>query len=132
MIAFLGRPFNDRGGNGRHLNLSLKDSEGSNLFYDLDDNNNLSQLARHTIAGLLAHHEALTAICAPTVNSYKRLFSGQLSGYWANWGYDHRSVAVRVPSDRGNGTGIESRLADGSANPYLATAALLTGLPTWD
>jgi len=125
MITFLGRPFNDRGGNGLHINLSLKDSEESNLFYDPDDNNNLSQLARHTIAGLLTHHEALTAICAPTVNSYKRLFSGQLSGYWANWGYDHRSVAVRVPSDRGNGTRIESRLADGSANPYLATAALL-------
>ncbi len=125
MITFLGRPFNDRGGNGLHINLSLTDSEGSNLLYDPDGNNNLSQLARHAITGLLAHHEALTAICAPTVNSYKRLFSGQLSGYWANWGYDHRSVAVRVPSDRGNGTRIESRLPDGSANPYLATAALL-------
>jgi glutamine synthetase len=108
-----------------HVTLSLNDSEGLNLFYDPDDKKELSQLARHPIAGLLVHHEALTALCAPTVNSYKRLFSGQLSGYWANWGYDHRSVAVRVPSDRGNGTRIESRLADGSANPYLATAALL-------
>lgn len=125
MMTFLGRPFNDRGGNGMHINLSLNDSEGLNLFYDPDDKKELSQLARHTVAGLLVHHEALTALCAPTVNSYKRLFSGQLSGYWANWGYDHRSVAVRVPSDRGKGTRIESRLADGSANPYLATAAIL-------
>ena len=45
-----------------------------------------------------------------------------LSGYWANWGYDHRAVAVRVPSDRGSGTRLENRLPDGASNPYVATA----------
>ena len=59
------------------------------------------------------------------MNSYKRLYPAQLSGYWANWGFDHRSVAVRVPGDRGRGTRLESRLPDGSANPYLATASIL-------
>ena len=125
MMTFLGRPFNDRGGSGIHLNLSLTDSNGVNLFDKPDEAMGISKLTHQAIAGALAHHEGLTAICAPTVNSYKRLFPGQLSGYWANWGHDHRSVAVRVPGDRGTGTRIESRLADGSANPYLAAAALL-------
>ena len=124
-MTFLGRPLGDRGGSGLHVHLSLQAPDGSNAFYEPKAHDGLSPTARHAIAGILAHHEALTALCAPTVNAYKRLLPGQLSGYWANWGYDHRSVAVRVPSDRGDGTRLESRLADGSANPYLATAALL-------
>ena len=77
------------------------------------------------IAGLLAHHEGMSAICAPTVNAYKRLRPAQLSGYWANWGKDHRSCTVRVPCERGAATRLEHRMPDGAANPYLATAAVL-------
>jgi glutamine synthetase len=67
----------------------------------------------------------MTALCAPTVNAYKRLRPGQLAGYWANWGYDHRGVTVRVPYDRGESTRLEHRMSDGTANPYLATAVVL-------
>ncbi|MEM7800611.1 MAG: glutamine synthetase, partial [Chloroflexota bacterium] len=77
------------------------------------------------IAGLVEYHEAMTLIGAPTVNAYKRLQPAQLAGYWANWGYDHRGVSVRVPHERGRKTRIESRMADGAANPYLMTAAVL-------
>jgi glutamine synthetase len=59
------------------------------------------------------------------VNAYKRLRPAQLSGYWANWGYDHRGVTVRIPHSRGKATRIEHRMGDGAANPYLATAAVL-------
>jgi glutamine synthetase len=48
-----------------------------------------------------------------------------LNGYWANWGYDDRTVAVRVPPARGQATRLEQRTSDGAANPYLAAAALL-------
>ena len=81
-------------------------------------------MARHFIAGLLHHHEALAAFAAPTVNSYKRLTPGMLSGYWANWGIDNRIASVRVPGQRGATTRVEHRMADGSASPHLLAAAL--------
>jgi len=46
---------------------------------------------------MLAHHQSLAGLCAPTVNAYKRLRPASLSGYWANWGYDHRGATVRIP-----------------------------------
>ncbi len=125
LLTFLGRPFGDRGGNGLHVNISFQNDAGEHLFQDPQADDGLSAMAHHGIGGMLEHHEALTALCAPTVNAYKRLIPGQLSGYWANWGYDHRAVAIRVPSDRGAGTRLESRVPDGAANPYVATAALL-------
>ena len=100
LLTFLGRPFQDRGGNGTHFHLSITGDDGRNLFDDPSSDDGLAKAAKHAIAGVVAHHESLTALCAPTVNAYKRLKPGELAGYWANWGYDHRSVAVRVPSAR--------------------------------
>lgn len=125
LLTFIGKPFADRGGNGFHVNVSLEDKNGKNAFADASAADGLSSLAKHCIAGLIEHHEGMAAICAPTVNAYKRLRPAQLAGYWANWGYDHRGATVRIPNDRGGGTRIEHRMSDGAANPYLATAAVL-------
>jgi len=124
-VTFMARPFGDAVGNGMHVNMSLADADGTNAFIDTNDPQGLSDLARHFIAGLLHHHEALAAFAAPTVNSYKRLAPGMLSGYWANWGWDNRISTVRVPAQRGATTRVEHRMADGSASPHLLTAALL-------
>ena len=126
LLTFLGRPFADRGGNGTHFHLSVESSDGGNLYADNQSPDGLSTMAKHSVAGILAHHEALSALCAPTVNAYKRLQPGQLAGYWANWGYDHRSVAVRIPAGRGRSARLEHRLADGAANVYLAAGAMMT------
>ena len=126
LLTFMGKPFSDRGGSGLHVNYSMLDRRGRNAFIDANDANGLSALAYQSIAGALAHHEALAAICAPTVNAYKRLRPAQLSGYWANWGVDHRSCTVRVSNEGGAATRLEHRMSDGAANPYLATAAVLT------
>ena len=126
LLTFLGRPFQNQGGNGTHFHLSVSDDGGANLFDDPGSDDGLSAAAKCAIAGVVDHHEALTALCAPTVNAYKRLKPGELAGYWANWGYDHRSVAVRVPSGRGRASRIEHRLADGAANLYLAATAMLS------
>ena len=67
----------------------------------------------------------MSAICAPTVNAYKRLKPDMLNGYLANWGFDDRTVGVRVPPARGEGSRVEHRMADAAANPYLTGAALL-------
>jgi glutamine synthetase len=124
-LTFLGRPFDDRGGNGLHVNFSVQTEDGRNAFDDPDDEQGLSSLARSSIAGMLAHHRGLSAICAPTVNAYKRLLPGMLNGYFATWGWDNRTVAVRVPSGRGKATRLEARMPDGAASPYLVAAGYL-------
>ncbi|HEY7755644.1 MAG TPA: glutamine synthetase [Actinomycetota bacterium] len=125
LATFLGRPFDDRGGSGLHLNMSFRREDGSNAFHDPNAPDGLAPLARGCVAGLLAHHESLAAFAAPHVNAYKRLQPDMLNGYWANWGFDDRTVCVRVPPARGEGTRIEHRMADGAANPYLVAAAVL-------
>lgn len=123
-VTFMARPFGDTVGNGLHVNMSLAAKDGANAFEDTSDELGISALARSFIAGLLEHHEALAAFAAPTVNSYKRLAPGMLSGYWANWGIDNRISTVRVPGQRGATTRVEHRMADGTANPHLLSAAL--------
>ena len=125
LATFLGRPLGDRGGSGLHVNFSFRHKDGSNAFHDPNDPEGLSELTRRCVAGLLAHHESMAAILAPHVNAYKRLQPDMLNGYWANWGHDDRSVGVRIPPTRGQGTRIEQRTADAAANPYLAAAAIL-------
>lgn len=127
VCTFMPKPFVNRTGTGMHIHMSLWEG-GENLFSDDSDPRGLglSQIAYHFLGGLLAHAPALTAICAPTINSYKRLVVGRsLSGStWApafiSYGDNNRSSMVRVPGGR-----LELRLADSSCNPYLATAAAL-------
>ena len=126
LLTFMGKPINDRGGNGLHVNLSMSDDSGANAYADSDAEDGLSELCRSSIAGMLHHHVGMTALVAPTVNAYKRLQPGSLCGYWANWGYDHRGVTVRVPPARGAGTRLEHRLGDGATNPHQGVAAVLT------
>ncbi|HZB00959.1 MAG TPA: glutamine synthetase family protein [Actinomycetota bacterium] len=125
LATFLGRPFNDRGGSGMHLNVSFRRPDGSNAFHDPSRPDGMSALAERCIAGILAHHRGTAAFMAPHVNAYKRLKPDMLNGYLANWGYDDRTVTVRVPPARGEGSRLEHRTADAAANPYLAAAALL-------
>ena len=111
-----------------HMHMSIGDSKTKNIFHDDSDKNGLglSKTAYHFLAGILEHAPALTTICAPSVNSYKRLVVGRsLSGAtWAPayvaYGDNNRSTLVRIPYGR-----LELRLPDGSCNPYLATAAVI-------
>jgi glutamine synthetase len=125
LLTFMGKPIAGRSGSGMHVNFSMLDQQGQNRFADAGAADGLSRLATQCIAGLIAHHAGMAALCVPTVNGYKRLRPGQLAGYWANWGYDHRGATLRVPEGRGHCTRLEHRMSDGAANPYLATAAVL-------
>ena len=116
LVTYMGKPFGDRGGSGLHVNLSMRNRPAP-TFADPKGEHGLSTLARQSMAGCLAHHEAMSAICAPTVNAYKRLRPGQLSGYWANWGMDHRSCTVRVPNERGEATRLEHRMPTAPRTP---------------
>lgn len=125
LLSFLPKPFADKSGSGMHFNLSFRDRDGTNVLAADVASGEYSDLMKGTIAGLLHHHAALTAIMAPLTNSYARLQPASLSGYWANWGIDHRSVTVRVSAEQGPAARIEHRLADCAASPYFAMAALL-------
>lgn len=127
ICSFMPKPFANRPGNGMHIHMSMSDGK-QNLFEDPKDKRKLglSALAYQFLGGLLAHAPALTALCAPTVNSYKRLVVGRsLTGAtWApayiSYGDNNRTSMVRVPGGR-----LELRLPDGSCNPYLASAAVI-------
>ena len=129
MVAtFMPKPFADRTGTGAHFHISLGQGKVKNVFHDDSDANGLglSKTGYHFLGGLLAHARGLAALCAPSVNSYKRLVVGRsLSGAtWApayiTYGDNNRTACVRIPYGR-----IELRLPDGSCNPYLATLGII-------
>lgn len=124
LATFMAKPFNDEGGSGFHLHVSLVDEEGTNIFGDPDGEHGLSDTGRHAIGGVLAHAPALTAILNPTINSYKRFGPDTLAPWLIDWGLDNRSAMVRIPPERGSASRMEVRLGDATANPYLAIAAI--------
>jgi glutamine synthetase len=126
--TFMPKPFTTRTGTGLHLHLSLWDADGPLFPAESDPVGlGLSPLAYQFVAGLIDHAPALEAVVAPTVNSYKRTTAtGTSSGAtWAprsaTYGGNDRTHLVRVP----DGHRVEFRGCDGSANPYLALAAVL-------
>lgn len=123
--TFMAKPFNDEGGSGFHLHFSTLDPDGDPLFDDPAGEDGLSAVARHAIAGVLAHAPALAALLNPTVNSYKRFGPDTLAPWLVDWGLDNRSAMIRIPPERGRAARMEVRLGDSSANPYLAVAGLL-------
>ena len=122
LLTFMPKPMPERGGSGLHVNFSFKDQDGANV---IAPDGELSDLATHCIGGLLRHHESMAALLAPTVNSYARLTPASLSGYWANWGEDHRLTTIRSSSKSPKSARLEHRMSDGGANPYIAVATVL-------
>ncbi|MDT7589563.1 MAG: glutamine synthetase [Pseudonocardiales bacterium] len=127
--SFMPKPFTNVTGNGLHTHLSLWDTNDRPLFAADDDALGLSKLAYQFIAGLMEHGPASAGVICPTVNSYKRIGVGapDSGATWAPayvaYGGNNRSLLLRVPA----GGRVEHRGPDGSANPYLASAALLSG-----
>ena len=122
LLTFLPKPIPDRGGSGLHVNFSFSDQNGQNV---IAPEGQLSDIARQSMAGLLAHHEGLAGLLATTVNSFDRLGPGSMAGYWANWAEDHRFVTTRSSTKSPNSARLEHRMADCAANPYIAVAAVL-------
>jgi glutamine synthetase len=124
LATFMAKPFNDEGGSGFHVHVSVNDETGRNVCGDPAGPDGLSAVGRHAIGGVLAHARALSALLNPTVNSYKRFGPDTLAPWLIDWGLDNRSAMVRVPPERGSGARMEVRLGDATANPYLAMAAV--------
>lgn len=122
--TFMPKPKIEVNGSGMHINLSLA-KDGKNIFQDNTDQNGLSREAYYFMGGLMKHMKAITCITNPTVNSYKRFVPGYEAPVYMTWSAKTREPLIRIPSVRGEGTRIELRSPDPSANPYLALAVLL-------
>jgi len=124
VATFMPKPINGVSANGCHHNLSLWSAEG-NVLVDADNpDQHLSEVGRHIVGGLLEHTRGMTALMAPTVNSYVRFRD---EGAWApaisNWGFDNKTCAIRVCGDR-----LEYKQPDASVNPYLSHAAIIAAI----
>jgi len=129
--TFLPKPLRGINGSGMHVHQSLTfASNGRNAFSDPGDQHGLSKVAKHFIAGQLAHARGMCAILAPLVNSYKRLVPGYEAPVYISWARINRSALIRVPrASDSESTRLELRCPDPSCNPYLAfTVMLAAGL----
>jgi glutamine synthetase len=125
--SFMPKPILGENGSGMHTHMSLFQGE-TNLFYNADSPNHLSDLARHFMAGILRHIKSITLVLNQWVNSYKRLVVGYEAPVYVSWGTRNRSSLIRVPVFKAGyekGTRIELRSADPACNPYLAFALML-------
>jgi glutamine synthetase len=125
--TFMAKPHQEMPGCSGHVHQSLADGDGKNLFAG---GGKLSELGQHYLAGQVNHMPELTALFAPTINSYKRFVPGTWAPVRATWGAENRTCALRAitgPSD--SSVRIEYRAAGADQNPYLALAAgVLSGL----
>jgi glutamine synthetase len=127
--TFMPKPIYGVNGSGMHVHQSLfHKGTDENAFVDASDEYGLSDVARHFIAGQLAHARGMSAILASLVNSYKRLVPGFEAPVYVSWARVNRSALIRVPQitpAKPKSARIELRCPDPSANPYLAFAAML-------
>ena len=123
--TFMPKPKFGISGSGMHINMSLATKEGKNIFADENGKIGLSDDAYHFIAGIMKHARGMSAITNPLVNSYKRLVPGYEAPVYIAWSAKNRSPLIRIPASRGNGTRVELRNPDPTANPYLVLALCL-------
>ncbi len=125
--TFMPKPLFGQNGNGMHTHQSLFNGN-KNIFFAPDTEYNLSDDARHYMAGLLRHIREFTLVTNQWVNSYKRLVPGYEAPCYVTWGRRNRSSLIRVPMYRvgkEKATRIELRSPDPACNPYLAFAVML-------
>ena len=129
VATMMPKPISMDSGSGMHTNVSLwKKSE--NLFFDINEKDELSQTGRYFCGGIINHAKALTAISNPTTNSYHRLVPGYEAPVYIAWSGSNRSAIVRVPQHfKGEKYSylkrLEFRAPDPSSNPYLVFSSVL-------
>ena len=127
--TFLPKPIRGINGSGMHVHQSLSYvATGKNAFADPGDAHGLSKIAKHFIAGQLAHARGMCAVLAPLVNSYKRLVAGYEAPVYISWAHRNRTALIRVPlyvQGKESTVRAELRNPDPAANPYLAFAVML-------
>lgn len=122
--TFMAKPHHDWAGSGMHIHLSLLDASGRNLFAG----DPISPLFRHALGGMRETMADFMAIWAQSANAYRRYVPKAYVSMAAHWGFNNRTVALRIPRSNGAATRIEHRVAGADANPYLVMASILAGV----
>ena len=123
--TFMAKPYGDRAGSGMHVHFSLNDAEGRNIFDNGGEEG--TETLRHAAAGLIRTMQENALVFAPHENSFRRLLPGAHAPSSVAWGYENRTVAVRIPGGSPKARRIEHRVAGADANPYLVLASILGG-----
>ena len=121
------KPLFGQNGSGLHIHQSLF-KDGKNAFFDQNDPNYLSDIAKSYTAGILKYIKEITSVCNQWVNSYKRLVPGFEAPVYISWGRKNRSALVRIPvykPGKENASRVELRSPDPACNIYLALTAIL-------
>lgn len=124
--TFMPKPYLDQAGSGMHLHVSLLDESGRNLFDGGKAKS--SPTLRHALGGVLETLPEAMGILVPNPNGYRRFQPNIFVPIKRSWGYENRSVALRIPSGDGASRRIEHRVAGADANPYLVLATILAGI----
>jgi len=122
--TFMAKPHHDWTGSGMHIHASLVDKNGENLFAG----DPMSPAFRHAIGGLCSSMPDFMAVWAQSANAYRRYVPECYVPMAAHWGFNNRTVALRVPHGSGAATRIEHRVSGADANPFLVIAAILAGI----
>lgn len=123
--TFMAKPFGEFAGNGMHVHVSLLDRGGRN---PLDDGGSGAPELRHAVGGLLATMPQIMPMLAPNPNSFRRLRPNSYAPTTPTWGYENRSVSIRIPQAGGPARRLEHRVAGADADPRLVLAAILAGV----
>jgi glutamine synthetase len=127
MIAsFMAKPFVDQAGSGTHIHVSVLDRDGNNIF--ACNQNAPADTLRHAIGGLQRVSRDCMLMFAPHANSYRRFVLNAFVPLNDCWGFNNRTVAMRIPHSNEANVRVEHRIAGADANPYLVTAAVLAGI----
>ncbi|MCK7593751.1 glutamine synthetase family protein [Pseudomarimonas salicorniae] len=124
--SFMAKPFVGQAGSGLHVHASVLDREGRNVFACTPESP--SDNLRHAIGGLQRCADDCMLLFAPHANSYRRFVLNAFVPLNTCWGFNNRTVAMRVPYSDPDNVRIEHRIAGADANPYLVTAAVLAGM----
>ena len=124
--TFMAKPFVQYSGNGMHIHLSLMNQQGENVFRG--KSNIGSELLQHSIGGIFDLMPDMFAIFAPGRNSYRRFEPNMFVPVNRTWGFNNRSVTIRIPSGDDHARRLEFRVAGADANPYLVLASVISGV----
>ena len=122
--TFMAKPMEDQPGSAMHIHQSVVDIHtGRNVFSD--NKGKANDLFFAHIAGLQKYLPAAMSLLTPYVNSYRRIVRFGAAPINLHWGYDNRTVGLRVPHATAKARRVENRVASADANPYIAIAASL-------
>ncbi len=123
IATFMAKPHHDWAGSGMHIHMSIVDKAGANVFAGKP----ISPLFRNVLGGLKSTMADFMAVWAQSANAYRRYVPESYVSMAAHWGFNNRTVALRIPDQGGPATRVEHRVAGADANPYLVIAAILAG-----